>query len=593
MRTALVTRPREDSEGVAAELRARGLAVMVEPLLDIRNLDGVAIDTEGVQGILATSANGVRALARALADRALPVWAVGDASARCARELGYTQVESAGGDVDTLTALVAERCDPAKGAFLHAAGTVVAGDLNGQLAEKGFQVRRVVLYEAVTAEALSYRLTGALTHGAVDVGLFFSPRTAATFVTLVQAAGLADSCKTVTAYALSPAVATALSPLTWRAVRIADAPTQAALLAALDDDLGETMTDEQPTQTPQPAPEADQKPAETAEEGKAAPWGILVGAVLALVLVAGAVVTWPQWKDQVMPPKAVTVQEPAAPEPDALRAELDQTRDRLARLEAQLAERPAGFDAGPLDARLAQVEQGLRALQNQPQLPARLADDVAALAKDVADLKRTSADAAAVLRLADRVDKTEAEMREMQARRSSATALLLAVGQLREAVNASMPFDAELRAVKTLAPQDADFAAALEALKGRAASGIPSRLMLAERFNVLAPDLVRAETLPAERNWWRDTLHRVSTLVTVRREDGDAAGTSAAAIAARIQARLSQNDLAGAATEAEQFQGGAAESVAPWLDDLRARAAADKALGELTAQVVAAIGPRQ
>lgn len=582
MRNALVTRPREDSEGVAAELRARGLGVRTEPLLDIRQLDGVTVDTDGIQGILATSANGMRALARALPDRAIPVWAVGDASARAARELGYTQVESAGGDVDTLAALVTERCDPAKGAFLHAAGSVVAGDLSGQLEGKGFQVRRVVLYEAITATELTGDLTQALNNGGVDLALFFSPRTAATFVTLIQAAGLADACKPITAYALSPAVANALESLPWRAVRTAAAPTQAALLAALDDDLGDSMTapDEQPTQATEIVPPE--------AEPKSAPWGALVGVVLALVLVAGAIVTWPQWKDQVMPPREVAA--PISVQPD-----VGDLRERLAQVEARLAERPAPSvaDTGPLEARLSQVEQGLRGLQAQPQLPARLADDVAALAAQVADLKRTSADAAAVLRLADRVEKTETEMREMQARRSSAAALLLAVGQLREAINNSMPFDAELRAVKVLSPQDADFAAALEVLKPSAASGIPTRAMLVGRFGVLAPDLVRAETLPAERSWWRDTLHRVSTLVTIRREDGDAVGTSAAAIAARIQARLEQNDLAAAAAEAEQLQGGAAETIAPWLEDMRARAAADKSLSELTAQVVAAFGPRQ
>lgn len=237
MRTALVTRPREDSEGVAAELSARGLAVMVEPLLDIRPVTGVEIDTTGIQGILATSANGVRALARALPGRDLPVWAVGDASAREARALGYLRVESAGGDVDTLAALVAARCDPARGGFLHAAGTVVAGDLSGRLAESGFAVRRLALYEAVTAETVSDSLAAALRAQEVDIALFFSPRTAATFARLVTAAGLSDACATVIAYALSPAVARELASLPWRAVRAAAAPTQAALLAALDEDL--------------------------------------------------------------------------------------------------------------------------------------------------------------------------------------------------------------------------------------------------------------------------------------------------------------------------------------------------------------------
>lgn len=237
MPTALVTRPEEDSKAVAAELAARGLDVVTEPLLDIRPLAPPVVETAGIQGILATSANGVRALARILADRDLPVWAVGDATARVAHEFGYGNVEAAGGDVDSLAELVSARCTPDAGAFLHAAGTVVAGDLAGMLGAQGFQVKRLVLYEAVTAPKLSPALAERLRDGRLDLALFFSPRTAATFATLVRTAGLSESLAHVDAYALSANVARELSGLTWRKIRTATCPAQAALLAALDEDL--------------------------------------------------------------------------------------------------------------------------------------------------------------------------------------------------------------------------------------------------------------------------------------------------------------------------------------------------------------------
>ncbi|MDA8233060.1 MAG: uroporphyrinogen-III synthase [Magnetospirillum sp.] len=233
---ALVTRPRDDAQTTADLLRARGFDVMVEPLLDIVPVDGAVVEADGIQGILATSANGIRALARVLADRSLPVWAVGDSSARVARALGYANVESAGGDVETLAALVIGRVDPAKGALLHAAAGAVAGDLAGRLGAAGFAVRRVVLYDARTATGVSAELADALRTQSLDAALFFSPRTAATFATLVGAAGLDPCCRSVAAYALSAAVARELGTLPWRWITVAPEPTQAALLAALDDD---------------------------------------------------------------------------------------------------------------------------------------------------------------------------------------------------------------------------------------------------------------------------------------------------------------------------------------------------------------------
>jgi uroporphyrinogen-III synthase len=236
---ALVTRPREDSESVALALAARGLQVMIEPLLEIEPIPGAVVDAAGTQGILVTSANGIRALARLHGDRALPVWAVGDASAKVSRDLGYQIVESAGGDVDSLADLVSARLDPARGVLLHAAGSVNAGDLAGLLGERGFQVRRQVLYRAVTAETLTPTLRDALREGSIHLALFFSPRTAATFVRLVEAAGLGENASRIRAYGLSANVSAKLAPLPWAAVVQAAEPTQAALLAALDDDLAQ------------------------------------------------------------------------------------------------------------------------------------------------------------------------------------------------------------------------------------------------------------------------------------------------------------------------------------------------------------------
>ncbi len=233
MTTALVTRPAEDAAPLIAALTARGIGVFLEPMLSVALNNTAALDLAGVQGFLATSANGVRALAAACPDRSLPLWAVGDATARTARGLGFIRVMSANGDAAALTALVARNADPAAGSLLHAAGTVVAGDISTALAAQGFQVRREVLYEARTSTALTPALCAALTRQEIELALFFSPRTAATFVTLAQAAGIAGCCAALTAHALSPAVAERLAALPWRAVVTAARPTQEALLAGL------------------------------------------------------------------------------------------------------------------------------------------------------------------------------------------------------------------------------------------------------------------------------------------------------------------------------------------------------------------------
>lgn len=229
----LITRPEADAAPLAEDLAAGGHDGSIEPLLTVVPRSTAEIDLTGVQALAFTSANGARVFAGLSDERRLPVFAVGDSTAAAARDAGFARVESAGGDVEALAALVIEALDPAAGAVFHGAAERVAGDLQGRLEAAGFAVRRVVLYDAVPARSLSRRARAQLAEGEIDAILFFSPRTAETFVRLACEAGLAAACARCHAVCLSPAVAARIGGITWRAVHVADQPTRRALMRTL------------------------------------------------------------------------------------------------------------------------------------------------------------------------------------------------------------------------------------------------------------------------------------------------------------------------------------------------------------------------
>jgi uroporphyrinogen-III synthase len=235
---ALVTRPREEAEALASAVAARGVGALIEPMMQVHFRHAI-LDFTGVQAVLCTSANGVRALARASAERAMPLLAVGDATAARARAEGFTTVASAGGAAADLARLAAERLRPQDGLLLHVCGSVLASDLAGALGAHGFAVERSVLYSAQPVAALSLAAVRALSAGEIDFALFFSPRTAAVFVRLAEAAGVAQGCRTATALSISAAADKALDPVPWAERRIAERPNQAALLDKLDGLLAE------------------------------------------------------------------------------------------------------------------------------------------------------------------------------------------------------------------------------------------------------------------------------------------------------------------------------------------------------------------
>jgi uroporphyrinogen-III synthase len=233
----LVTRPREDAEALAAALRDLGAEPVLAPVMTIEPEPDIRVDLAGVQALLFTSANGVRAFAAASAARDLPVLAVGDATARAAVEAGFAKIESAGGDTDDLADLAARKLDQRAGALLHPAGRDVAGPLKEELEARGFEVRRVTYYRAAFARTLPDEARRAINDRKIDGVLFFSRRTAQSFVTLLRDATLTDTLQDSYAYCLSPAVAKIARDVQWKAVRVAPAPTQAALLDLIAADM--------------------------------------------------------------------------------------------------------------------------------------------------------------------------------------------------------------------------------------------------------------------------------------------------------------------------------------------------------------------
>ncbi len=232
MPTVLVTRPEPDATVLSTALADIGIDTLQAPLLEIHFAVGPELDLSGFQAVLLTSANGVRALAARTAVRDIPAFAVGDATARAAVAAGFGAVESAAGDVDTLAEWVIGACRPEAGPLFHAAGTVSAGDLAGQLRAAGFEVTREKLYDAVPATTLPDAVQNALRDGGVDGVMVYSPRTARTLESVLVTSGLDGCVPALTLFALSDNVSQAAA-LPWARRIVATAPDQQSLLDAV------------------------------------------------------------------------------------------------------------------------------------------------------------------------------------------------------------------------------------------------------------------------------------------------------------------------------------------------------------------------
>jgi uroporphyrinogen-III synthase len=229
----LVTRPIEDAKRTASRLSAMGHVPLLSPMLEIHYRQGPELCFAKVQAIVATSANGVRALIRRTVKRDLPVFAVGEQTASAARAAGFADVRSAQGNALTLADAIAGWASPEDGFLFHAAGSASAGKLSELLREYGFQFRRDVLYDVEPVQSFSHEAAQAFRAGEVDAVLIYSPRSAENFSRCVREAGLTARCSGFIAACISEAAADRCSGLPLREIRVASHPSEDAILELL------------------------------------------------------------------------------------------------------------------------------------------------------------------------------------------------------------------------------------------------------------------------------------------------------------------------------------------------------------------------
>ncbi len=230
----LNTRPETDSADLVAALDARGYRHLSAPMLHISfPARQNPLDIRHYQGLIFTSANGVRAFIGLSNERTLPAFCVGDATACMCQEAGFNSVHSANGDIHDLATLIRQKVMASDGPLFHPAARKTAGDLGAMLRDDGYEIDRQTVYEAIASDELPEDVLTAIRRHHIDAVLFFSPRTAETFVKLVQSYKLEGDLAGVNAICLSPAVQSKISDLTWHRTHVASQPTQEYLLSLL------------------------------------------------------------------------------------------------------------------------------------------------------------------------------------------------------------------------------------------------------------------------------------------------------------------------------------------------------------------------
>lgn len=226
----LVTRPEPDAQATLARLDALGIAAVAAPLMVRRTLDASLPPGDGFTAMVLTSANAVRSLLdRGVLDRYrhLPVFAVGDRTAREASEAGFERVSSAAGALqDLINAMTIARVP---GPIFHPTGKHQSADLAKALAPLGVMVATAKIYDMVAIEALPDQVLAEL-GGDIGAVLAYSRRSAEIFAALASSLPRERRSK-LALLCLSETVAEPLLEARFSRISLADRADEDAMMA--------------------------------------------------------------------------------------------------------------------------------------------------------------------------------------------------------------------------------------------------------------------------------------------------------------------------------------------------------------------------
>ena len=236
----LVCRPLADSETTAARLVGLGHEPVIAPVLTIETRP-LVLPSGAIDATLATSRHAFTTLSDDAAARLrrLPLYAVGEATARAARGRSFDDVRIGQGDARALADLLVLTMRPGA-TLLYLAGEVRKDSLAVGLEQSGYIVTVRETYAAIASNAWPAEVSRRLRTGALDVCLHFSRRSAELAIAASATAGVTVSFGALHHVCLSAEVAVPLQAQGWTVV-VAAYPREDSLLQVLSSTLHRGM----------------------------------------------------------------------------------------------------------------------------------------------------------------------------------------------------------------------------------------------------------------------------------------------------------------------------------------------------------------
>ena len=182
----LLTRPLEDSSNIILKFKSLGHNISHLPLLNIEKMNYEEINFFDYGAIVFTSANAIKFLNLNKLDKNIMCFCVGDITEKKARSVGFQNTIAAEGNVLNLKELILLNYESKNKPLLYVSGETISVDLDQQLLNEGYKIKRVVNYRVSHNQKFDENFIKELKLNIPDIVYVYSQNSASSLLNFIK-----------------------------------------------------------------------------------------------------------------------------------------------------------------------------------------------------------------------------------------------------------------------------------------------------------------------------------------------------------------------------------------------------------------------
>ena len=214
----LLTRPLEDCSEMIVRFKSLGHQVSHLPLLNIEKINFDEINFSEFKSIIFTSANAVKYLDTKEIDKKTLCFCVGSATEKKTRSLGFQNVISASGSVENLKELILQNFDKKNGKLIYFSGEIVSANLDQQLINEGYNVKRVINYRTNHIQKFDEKFVDDLKLNIPDIVYVYSQNSASSFLNFIKVHQLDGEWMNANLMCIGEKTSSILNEIKWKKI---------------------------------------------------------------------------------------------------------------------------------------------------------------------------------------------------------------------------------------------------------------------------------------------------------------------------------------------------------------------------------------